>query len=158
MRAKNAKIRLAEPDPIYQSRVVTKLINRVMVDGKKSIAQKLVYKAFDLIKDKTQQDPLSVFETAMNNITPKMEVRSRRVGGAAYQVPMPVRPNRGQALALRWLITEAHKRANSDYHTFADKVAAEIMDAVENQGGAVQKKLTTHKMADANKAFAHFRW
>jgi small subunit ribosomal protein S7 len=158
MRSKNAKLRSVEPDPVYHSKPITKLVNRVMRDGKKSIAQRLVYQALDIVKEKTQTNPMEVFEAAMANITPKMEVRSRRVGGAAYQVPMPVRLNRAGALATRWLILEAHKRPNSEYHTFADKLAAEILDAANNQGGAIQKKLTTHKMAEANKAFAHFRW
>ena len=158
MRTKNAAIRPVEPDPIYHSRQITKLTHRIMRDGKKSIAQKLVYRALDILKDKTQANPLEVFETAINNITPKMEVRSRRVGGAAYQVPTPVRTNRAFSLAARWLIGEARKRPSTDYHTFADKLAAEILDAANNQGGAIQKKLTSHKMAEANKAFAHFRW
>jgi small subunit ribosomal protein S7 len=158
MRTKTAKIRQLEPDPIYHSVVIQRLINRIMKDGKKTVAQKHVYAAFDAIKAKTQQNPLEVFDTALNNIMPKIEVRSRRVGGAAYQVPTPVRTHRGHSLALRWLVNEANKRPNSEFKSFAQKLTAEILDAVENQGGAIQKKLTAHKMAEANKAFAHFRW
>jgi small subunit ribosomal protein S7 len=158
MRSKNAHLRQTEPDLIYNSRQVQKLINRCMHDGKKSVAQKQVYNALDIIKEKTKANPIELFDAAINNVTPKMEVRSRRVGGAAYQVPMPVRMNRAYALATRWLIMEARKRPSRDFHTFAEKLAAELMDAAQNQGGAVQKKLTAHKMAEANKAFAHFRW
>lgn len=129
-----------------------------MRDGKKSVAQKQVYSALDLVATKTKQDGLMVLETALENITPKIEVRSRRVGGAAYQVPTPVRGKRAFALAIRWLVTESQKRPNAEFHTFAEKLAAEIMDAANNQGSAIQKKLTMHKMAEANKAFAHFRW
>jgi len=158
MRTKNAKVRPLKPDPIYNSRTVTRLINRLMQSGKKTVAQKQVYRTFDILKAKTQKDPLEVYDTAISNITPKMEVRSRRVGGAAYQVPMPVRTHRASSLAVRWLVMEAKKRPSTEYHTFADKLAAEILDAINNQGGAIQKKITVHKMADANKAFAHFRW
>lgn len=158
MRAKSAPHRSILPDPVYNSTQITKLINRVMKEGKKSVAQKQVYGAMKVIEDKTKQNPLEVFETAIKNITPQVEVRSRRVGGAAYQVPMPVRGARGFALAIRWLVNEATKRSNSEYHTFSEKLAAELLDALQNQGGAIQKKLTSHKMADANKAFAHFRW
>jgi small subunit ribosomal protein S7 len=158
MRTKKVKLRTIEPDPIYHSTAVTKLVNRVMKAGKKSIAQKQVYGALDILKEKTQQNPLEVFDTAMGNIMPKIEVRSRRVGGAAYQVPTPVRAHRASSLALRWLVIEANKRSNSEFKTFSEKLAAEILDAVENQGGSIQKKLTAHKMAEANKAFAHFRW
>ncbi len=158
MRTKKNYHRDITPDPVYQSPEVTKLVNRVMVDGKKSVAQKQVYNAFEIVAAKTKQEPLMVFETALENITPKIEVRSRRVGGAAYQVPTPVKGKRAFALAIRWLVLEANKRPNSEFHTFADKLAAEIMDAMNNQGGSIQKKLTMHKMAEANKAFAHFRW
>ncbi len=129
-----------------------------MRDGKKTVAENLVYSAMDIIKTKTTQNGIEVFETALENITPKIEVRSRRVGGAAYQVPTPVKGKRAFALAIRWLVIEAQKRGNAEYHTFAEKLATEIIDAANNQGGAVQKKLTMHKMAEANKAFAHFRW
>ncbi len=158
MRTRRAKIRKIYPDPIYNSVKVQKLINRVMVSGKKSIARKHVYAAFDIIKKETKRNPLEVFEEAIDNITPKMEVRSRRVGGAAYQVPMPVKGRRGFALAIRWLVGESNKRPNKNYHTYAEKLAAEILDAINNEGGAVQKRNTSHKMAESNKAFAHFRW
>ncbi|OGV95963.1 30S ribosomal protein S7 [Microgenomates group bacterium RBG_16_45_19] len=158
MRAKTAKIRPARADPLYQSVELNQLVNRVMFDGKKSVALKQVYQALTIIKESGQTDPLAVFNQAIANIIPKMEVRSRRVGGAAYQVPMPVRPRRAFALAVRWLVIEARKRSSAEYHTFAAKLAAELLDAVKNEGGSVQKKLTTHKMAEANKAFAHFRW
>ncbi|OGY15869.1 MAG: 30S ribosomal protein S7 [Candidatus Chisholmbacteria bacterium RIFCSPHIGHO2_01_FULL_48_12] len=157
-RDKKAKIRQVEPDPKYSSRQVAKLINRVMRDGQKSVAASLVYRALDVVKQKSEQEPLAALEQAIKQITPQMEVRSRRVGGAAYQVPVPVRGLRGSSLAVRWLVIEAGKRPNKDYKSFADKLAAEITDAVKGTGGAVQKKLTFHKMAEANKAFSHFRW
>jgi small subunit ribosomal protein S7 len=146
------------PDPIYESRLLTKLVNSVMKQGKKSIAQKHVYSSLQIIKDKEHQEPLEIFETAVRNVTPQMEVRSRRVGGAAYQVPIPIKGKRGAALALRWLVQEARKRPNNQHHTFSEKLAAEIMDAARGEGMAFQKKITSHKMAEANKAFAHFRW
>lgn len=158
MRTKKNYNRPVDPDPIYQSIPVAKLINRVMRDGKKTVAQKQVYTALRLVAEKTKQDELLVLETALENITPKIEVRSRRIGGAAYQVPTPVKGKRAFALAIRWLVTEAGKRSNSEFHTYAEKLATEIIDAANNQGGAIQKKLTMHKMAEANKAFAHFRW
>jgi small subunit ribosomal protein S7 len=158
MRTKKNYNRDVAPDTIYQSIPVTKLINRVMRDGKKAVAEKQVYTAIELVTTKTKQNGLMVLETALENITPKIEVRSRRVGGAAYQVPTPVRGKRAFALAIRWLVTESQKRPNAEFHTFAEKLAAEIMDAATNQGSAIQKKLTMHKMAEANKAFAHFRW
>lgn len=157
-RDKKAKIRQVEPDPKYSSQQVAKLINRVMRDGEKSVAAKQVYRALDVVKQRSQQEPLAALEQAIKQITPQMEVRSRRVGGAAYQVPVPVRGLRGNSLAIRWLVIEAGKRPNKDYKSFADKLAAEIIDAVKGTGGAVQKKLTFHKMAEANKAFSHFRW
>lgn len=158
MRGKTARKRIVQKDTVYQSRQITKLINRSMKDGKRSIAEKNVYTALDIIKAKTKKDPMEVLETAFKNITPQMEVRSRRVGGAAYQVPMPVRPVRANSLVVRWLVTEAQKLSNKEYHTFAEKLASEIMNAANNEGGAIAKKMTMHKMADANKAFAHFRW
>jgi small subunit ribosomal protein S7 len=158
MRVKKNHVRTVKPDIKFNSEKVQKLINRSMIDGKKSIARTQVYKAMEIIAEKTKTNPLDVFDQAINNITPKIEVRSRRVGGAAYQVPMPVSPRRSASLAIRWLVNEANKRSNSEYHSYGEKVAAEILDAVNNQGGAVQKKLTAHKMAEANKAFAHFRW
>jgi len=143
------------PDPVYQSRVVTKLVNQVMLKGKKSIAEKICYGAFDIIKEKTGKNPLEVFEQAMKNVMPVLEVKARRVGGANYQVPVEVRPVRRQTLAIRWLTNFARQRAGK---TMQEKLAAEIMDAAQGTGGAVKKKEDTHRMAEANKAFAHYRW
>ena len=143
------------PDPVYNSVLVTKLINTVMLDGKKGVAQKVVYDAFDTIKEKTEKDPLEAFTTAMDNIMPSLEVKARRVGGATYQVPIEVRPERRQTLGLRWLVGYARKRSEK---TMKDRLANEIMDACNNLGAAVKKREDTHKMADSNKAFAHFRW
>lgn len=143
------------PDPIYGSKVVTKLINSVMLDGKKGTAQRIVYNAFDMIKEKTGKDALEVFDEAMNNIMPVLEVKARRVGGANYQVPIEVRPARRQTLGLRWLVTYTRKRGE---RTMTEKLAKEIMDAANNTGASVKKKEDTHKMAEANKAFAHYRW
>ena len=143
------------PDPIYNSKVVTKLINNIMLDGKKSVAQKIVYGAFDIIKEKEQKDPLEVFETALNNIMPVLEVKARRVGGATYQVPLEIRAERRQTLGLRWLVTYARKRNEK---TMADKLAGEIIDATNQNGGAYKKKEDTHRMAEANKAFAHYKF
>lgn len=149
---------LADADPVYGNRQLTKLITRVMVNGKKSLAQHHVYRALELASEKTKKPPVQIFEEAVAQVMPKMEVRSRRVGGASYQVPNQVRGSRAFSLTIRWLVLEARKRPNSQYHTFAEKLAAELVDASTGQGGAVQKKLTMHKQADANKAFAHFRW
>lgn len=143
------------PDPLYNSKVVTKLINNVMLDGKKGVAQKIVYGAFNRVAEKTGKDAMEVFETALNNIMPALEVKARRVGGATYQVPMEVRPERRQTLGLRWLIT--YSRARSE-KTMEERLANEIMDAANNTGSAVKKREDTHKMAEANKAFAHYRW
>ena len=143
------------PDPMYNSVLVTKLVNSVMLDGKKGVAQKVVYSAFDMIKDKTGNEPLDVFNQAMENIMPSLEVKARRVGGATYQVPMEVRPARRQTLGLRWLT--AYSRARGE-RTMAERLAGEIMDAANNTGSAVKKREDTHKMAESNKAFAHFRW
>ena len=143
------------PDPIYNSVLVTKLINTVMLDGKKGVAQKVVYDAFDIIKEKADKDPLEAFTTAMDNIMPSLEVKARRVGGATYQVPIEVRPERRQTLGLRWLVGYARKRGEK---TMKDRLANEIMDACNNLGAAVKKREDTHKMAESNKAFAHFRW
>jgi small subunit ribosomal protein S7 len=143
------------PDPVYGNKVVTKLINQVMLDGKRGIAQKICYGAFDLIKERTGRDPMEVFEEALNNIMPVLEVRARRVGGATYQVPVEVRPERRQTLGLRWLVNYARDRGEK---TMIERLAGEIMDAVNNTGGAVKKKEDTHRMAEANKAFAHYRW
>lgn len=145
-------------DGKYSSTKVTKLINRSMKDGEKQVAVKQVYAALEILAKKMNRPALDVLEEVIANVTPAMEVRSRRVGGAAYQVPMPVRPHRGFSLAVRWLVEEARKRPNATYHTFGEKLAAEMMDALKNEGGAVAKKLAMHRTADANKAFAHFRW
>ena len=150
--------RILQPDPIYANRQVTHLVNRVMKDGKKQIAYRHVYKAFEIIKKKLKKDPLTVFQQALENIKPNMEVRSRRVGGAAYQVPMPVKGVRKESLAIRWLVLESRKRPNKEYHTFSEKLAIELIDASNNQGNAVKKKEEMNRMADANKAFSHFRW
>ena len=143
------------PDPLYNSVLVTKLVNSIMLDGKKGVAQKVVYGAFDIIKNKTEKDPLDVFTTALENIMPSLEVKARRVGGATYQVPMEVRPERRQTLGLRWITLYSRNRGEK---TMKERLAGEIMDAVNGTGGAVKKREDTHKMADANKAFAHFRW
>jgi len=142
-------------DPIYKDKIVTKLINQLMYDGKKGVAQTIVYDAFDIIKEKTGEDPLEVFIKAMNNIMPVLEVKARRVGGATYQVPIEVRPERRQTLGLRWLVGYSRKRGEK---TMREKLAKEIMDAANSVGASVKKREDTHKMADANKAFAHFRW
>ena len=143
------------PDPIYNSKVVTKLINNVMLDGKKTVAQNIVYGAFDIIKEKEQKNPLEVFEAALNNVMPVLEVKARRVGGATYQVPMEIRPERRQTLGLRWLVTYARTRHEK---TMAEKLAGEIMDAVNGNGASFKKKEDMHRMAEANKAFAHYKW
>jgi small subunit ribosomal protein S7 len=143
------------PDPIYNDKIVTKLINYVMLDGKKGVAQKIVYDAFDIIKKKTGRDPLEVFREALNNIMPVLEVKARRVGGATYQVPMEVRSERRLALGLRWLVNYSRSRGEK---TMKDRLAAEILDALNNTGSSVKKKEDTHKMAEANRAFAHYRW
>lgn len=152
------KPKITKPDPIYKNRLVTKLINRAMYDGKKSVAQKQVYGAFEIIKEKTKDDPIKIFSQAIGSVKPSMEVRARRVGGAAYQVPSPVRGARRESLAIRWILFEARKRANKEYHTFAEKLAAELIDAAKGEGGAVKKKTDIERMAEANRAFAHFRW
>lgn len=143
------------PDPLYGSKVVTKLINQIMMDGKKGIAQRICYGAFDVVKEKTGRDPMEVFQEALENIMPVLEVRPRRVGGATYQVPVEVRPERRQTLGLRWLVDNARQRGE---RTMVERLAAEIMDAANNTGGAVRKKEDTHRMAEANRAFAHYRW
>jgi len=143
------------PDPMYNSVLVTKLVNSIMLDGKKGVAQKVVYGAFDIIKAKTEKEPLEVFAQAMENIMPSLEVKARRVGGATYQVPMEVRPARRQTLGLRWLTNYSRARGE---RTMAERLAGEIMDAANNTGAAVKKREEVHKAAEANKAFAHFRW
>ena len=142
-------------DPVYNSKLVTKLINNIMLDGKKGVAQKIVYQAFEIIQDKTGRDPLEVFKEALENIMPVLEVKARRVGGATYQVPIEVRPERKQTLGLRWLTTYSRARGEK---TMKERLAAEILDAMNGTGAAVKKREDTHKMAEANKAFAHFRW
>lgn len=143
------------PDPVYNDKIVTKLINNIMYDGKKSAGQKIVYGAFDIVKEKTGKDPLEVFEAAMNNVMPVLEVKARRIGGATYQVPVEVRPERRQALGMRWIIDFSRKRGEK---TMKERLAAELLDAANNVGNSVKKKEDTHKMAEANKAFAHYRW
>ncbi|MBP3284492.1 MAG: 30S ribosomal protein S7 [Clostridia bacterium] len=143
------------PDPIYNNKVVTKLINKVMYDGKKGVAQSIVYDAFKIVSEKTSKDALDAFQEALNNVMPVLEVKARRVGGATYQVPMEVRPERRQSLGIRWLVEYARKR---NERTMAEKLANEIIDATNNVGGAIKKKEETHKMAEANRAFAHYRW
>ncbi len=143
------------PDPVYQSKLVTRLINNIMYDGKRGVAQKIVYGAFDIVNEKTGKEALEVFEQAMENIMPVLEVKARRIGGATYQVPMEVRPDRRQTLGLRWITT--YSRARSE-KTMKERLAGEILDAVNNMGGSVKKREDTHKMAEANKAFAHYRF
>ncbi len=143
------------PDPVYHSVLVTKLTNSIMLDGKKGVAQKVVYGAFDIIKDKTQKEPLEVFQQALENIMPSLEVKARRVGGATYQVPIEVRPARRQTLGLRWLTNFARARSEK---TMRERLAGEIMDAANNTGAAVKRREDTHRMAESNKAFAHYRW
>ena len=143
------------PDPLYNAKLVTRLINNVMVDGKKGVSQKIVYGAFEIIQEKTGKDPLETFEQAMENIMPLLEVKARRVGGATYQVPMEVRPERRQTLGLRWLTNYARLRSEK---TMKERLAGEILDAINGVGGAANKRDDSHKMAEANKAFAHYRW
>jgi len=143
------------PDPIYNDKVVSKLINTIMIDGKKGIAQKICYDAFDIIKEKTGRDPLEVFKEALNNVMPVLEVKARRVGGQTLQVPVEVRPERRQALGLRWLVNYGRLRGE---RTMKEKLAGEILDALNSTGGAFKKKEDTHKMAEANRMFAHYRW
>lgn len=155
MRKRRAEKRDVLPDPIYNSKVITKLINQIMRDGKKGTAQRILYDAFDIIKEKTGEDAMDVFNRAMDNIKPLLEVKSRRVGGASYQVPIEVKPDRARALAFRWLINYSRLRGGN---SMAENLANEIIDASNGVGASVKKKEDTHKMAEANKAFAHFRW
>ena len=152
------KPRIIEKDAIYGSEMVSKLVNRAMKDGKKSVAQKEVYEAFEIIKEKTSDDPLKVFSQALENVRPTMEVRPRRVGGAAYQVPISVRGPRKDTLAIRWIVEGARTKSNSEFKTFAEKLSAEIIDAANNAGVAFKKKSDMERTAEANKAFSHFRW
>ena len=154
-RKRKAPKKLAVIDPKYKSTIIPKLINSIMYDGKKTIAEKIIYDAIEKMKSKSKDQPLNVFNDAINNIRQTVEVRSRRVGGATYQVPVEVKPNRGQALALRWLIDATRKRKNK---TMSEKLYYEIVDASQNKGSAIKKREDTHKMAESNKAFAHFRW
>lgn len=149
--------RKVEADKVYGSRLVSRFINRLMHDGKKSVAQRVVYKSLELLKDK-DQNPVELFETALKNVAPRMEVKSRRIGGANYQVPLEVRGDRKEALAIRWVIVAAKSRSSSEYKSMGAKLAAEIKDAANNTGLAIKKRDDTHRMAEANKAFAHFRW
>ena len=155
MRKRRAVKRDVLPDPIYNSKVVTKLINSLMKDGKKGIAQTILYDAFDMVKEKSNQEPMEVFEKALANIKPALEVKSRRVGGANYQVPIEVKADRSQALAMRWLVQYSRLRGG---HSMAENLANEIIDASNGVGAAVKKREDTHRMAEANKAFAHYRW
>jgi len=154
-RKKRAPVRKILPDPKHSSIILSKLINSIMYDGKKTVAEKIVYGALDKIKNKTQDDPIKVFNDAINNVKPTVEVRSRRVGGATYQVPVEVKTKRSQTLALRWIIDSSRKRKNK---TMSDKLFFELMDASQKKGLAIKKREDTHKMAESNKAFAHFRW
>ncbi len=158
MRSKKAPKRVLAPDPIYNSKLVARFINRVMSDGKKSTAQKVVYKALEEIEKQAGKNALSIFEQAIANVSPRMEVRPRRVGGASYQVPTEVRGDRREALAIRWLILAAKAKSNREFHTFSEKLAKELIDASNNAGGAIKKRDDVLRMAESNKAFAHFRW
>ncbi|MBQ5762208.1 MAG: 30S ribosomal protein S7 [Clostridia bacterium] len=143
------------PDPIYRDQIVAKLINGVMLDGKKGVAQKIVYDAFEIVREKTGREPLEVFKESLNNVMPQLEVKARRVGGSTYQVPMEVRPERRQALGLRWIVTFSRKRSE---RTMAARLAGELMDALNSTGGAFKRKEEMHRMAEANRAFAHYKW
>lgn len=158
MRSKKAEKRILAEDPIFGSRLVSRLINKVMKDGKRSIAENLVYKALEIIKTQSKQEPLAVLERALANVSPKMEVRPRRVGGASYQVPVEVRGDRKEALSIRWILAGARAKSNREFHTFEQKLATEILDASNNAGFAIKKKEDTQKVANANRAFSHFRW
>lgn len=157
MRHKKVVKRQIQPDKLYKSVLVAKFINRIMIDGKKTIAENLVYTAFETIKSKGE-DPLKLFERAIQTVAPRQEIKARRVGGANYQVPIEVRGERKTALAIRWIIESAQKRSNKEFHTFDQKLVAEFMDAIDNKGEAIRKRDNTHKQAEANKAFSHFRW
>lgn len=158
MRSKKALKKVLAPDLIYDSRLVSRFINKLMISGKKTVAEKIVYHALEEIKNISKQEPLSVFEKAIANVVPKMEVRPRRVGGASYQVPVEVRGDRKEALAIRWILAGAKSKSNKEYHSFDKKLAAELIDAANGTGLAVKKKEDTQKVANANRAFSHFRW
>ncbi|MEX0622190.1 MAG: 30S ribosomal protein S7 [Candidatus Woykebacteria bacterium] len=157
MRGKRVEKRKLEPDKIFSSRLVHRFINGLMRDGKKATAEGIVYKTFDKIKG-AGKDPVEIFETAIRNVSPKMEVRPRRIGGASYQVPVEVKGDRREALAIRWILTGAKSKPNTEYKTMVDKLAAELQDAAEGSGVSIKRRDDTHRMAEANKAFAHFRW
>ncbi|KPA99920.1 30S ribosomal protein S7 [Ahrensia marina] len=154
-RRHSAEKREINPDPKFGDKVVTKFMNAIMLDGKKSIAERIVYGAFDIVQEKSKAEPVEMFHQALENVAPHVEVRSRRVGGATYQVPVDVRPERRQALAIRWMIAAARKRNET---TMVDRLSGELLDAANNRGAAVKKREDTHKMADANRAFSHYRW
>lgn len=158
MRSGKTLKRILPPDPIYGSRLVSRFINKVTRDGKKSIAQALVYQALEVIREANKQDPIVIFERAIQNVSPKMEVRPRRVGGASYQVPIEVRGDRKEALAIRWILAGARSKSNKEFHTFSQKLAQELLDAANNTGSAIKKRDDVQKTASANRAFAHFRW
>lgn len=158
MRSKKAPKRILAPDPIYGSRLVARFINKIIKDGKKTIAQNLVYSALEQIKQETKQEPIAVFEKAVSNVCPKLEVRPRRVGGASYQVPVEVRGDRKEALAIRWIIEGAKSKSNKEFHSFDQKLAKELIDASQETGVAIKKRDDMQKVANANRAFAHFRW
>lgn len=158
MRSKKAPKRLLQQDPLYGSRLIHRVINKLMKDGKKSIAQSLVYEALDFIKEQSKQDPVAIFEKAIQNVAPKMEVRPRRVGGASYQIPVEVRGDRKEALSIRWILAGARAKSNKQFHSFSKKLAAELMDAANNAGVAIKKKDDVQRQANANRAFSHFRW
>jgi small subunit ribosomal protein S7 len=158
MRTKKHKPRKIDPDEKYDSVLVAKLINRSMRDGKKAVARKHVYSALEEVSKKMDQEPDDIMKQIVDRVAPKKEVRSRRVGGASYQVPMPVKPRRATSLAIRWIVVEANQRPNREYQSYAKKLAAEIMDALNDKGGSIDRRNQAHRMAEANKAFAHFRW
>jgi len=158
--SRSGKITKKTPDPdmIYKNRMVTRLIHKIMLSGKQSVAEKVVYGSFDVIKSQTKEDPIEVFNRALQNVSPKIEVKARRVGGASYQVPVEVKGMRKDALAIRWLVDSARSLPNKEYKTMSHKLATEIMAAAKGEGEAIKKKETVHKMAEANRAFAHFKW
>lgn len=158
MRSGKISKKVLSPDPLYGSRLITRFINKVMKDGKKSTVQKVVYQALETIKEQTKQDPVIVFEKAIQNVSPKMEVKPRRVGGASYQVPIEVRGDRKEALSIRWIIAGAKSKPNKQFHSFSQKLASELIDAANGTGLAIKKRDDVQKTANANRAFSHFRW
>lgn len=157
MRHKKAPKRKIEPDAVYRNRLVAQFVNYLMKDGKKTVAKNLLYKAFEILS-KESKDPIVLFEQALQNVGPKQEVKAKRVGGASYQIPVEIRGDRRMSLAIRWIIRAAKSRSNKEFHTFSEKLAMEFKDAVENKGEAIKKRDVAHRMAQANRAFAHFRW